>query len=1219
MATDVRPSTSAPTAKHDAFVQAQLARAEKRIRTLDLTAALLGFAAGTLAYGIGMALLDHWLNLPAGARQAAFVVYLIAAVVYLAWSVALPLSRRINPYFAARQIERTLPGAKNSVVNWIDLHGRDLPAAIHGAVGRRAATDLARADLEKAVSGRRAWTAGGVASVCALAFAVALFTLGPAYFLGFLGRAFVPFGGASAPTAPTATQITLVKPSAGDAVVPDDRPVDIIVRVGGRVPDARAADALKLQFHYDLNAPYEQRLLDADDAGRWGITLPPVDVKDGFWYKVTGGDAETPEYRVRLTPRLTDFKAVYHFRPYTARAAETHRERKIEALRGTQVDLTVHANRDVKDGWIEYQGPAGVTSTQGEALPGDPQGFVIHLPPLDQSCQYRIGFTSIEGENFTEPQSFPLIAVPDKAPEVTLTKPAELKDKPGWVPPLHANDILSLEGSATDDVGIRAMRLNVRVENGPAVKPQEYRTPKDFQLEHGGNPTKVEYKDFVDLTKLKEKVEDPAFTVRPGMVLEYWLTAEDACDFPKPNVGESKHYKVQIVEPLNNDKVQQQEREKAEQEKHDSQQKQDKQQKQEDQKRNEENKKQEQKNQQGDQKGDGSGGAGDTKKPKNDGSQGTDPGSKSNEPGHEGSAGSQPSKPGDDHQPGTGDTNPDHKPQEGNHSGEPDKSNTGGNQNTDNKDLQKQAQAAGDQLRKDSEGAAKTDANQHPADGKNGGEPQQQPQPADGKDGGGGQAPQGAAQPKGGPQDQPAGQHDEAAAKDGGQPDAKQPQQGEAKAGGDPMAQPDAQPGQGKDGKTEPAPTSAASKDGGKPDDVKQAAADKPQPGAAGDKSEKAGAKDAPPQNMTADARPSEAKDKAAPETKSAAKGAGPENPDKDAAKSEAKADGAKPMEAADKASAKDGGAKPDKQDVAAASKSDGGGDSQPQQADQQPVKNMDDLIKKLKDDLNSNDPQKREIAEEFIRRYVQKADDPQTRDRANQALKDAGLNPDDDRGLAEAKPPQPPQPDGQPQGQQDKPGEGKTGDDKGGQTTAKDNPPPDPMNDTAKGQSKGDGQPKDGNPMHDQAPPPGLVKEGPGNGGRTGHSVNPPAQDAHSPPPRPETPEAQRASALQLLKFYEAVPKDVLKDALLDPEKLKALEEAARNYWAKHTDGGPENPSAPQHGGTLPGGLAGKTSTPGGQPPTDDPNNGGRPLPPPGYRDPYKEFTKLLAPGGDK
>ena len=81
----------------------------------------------------------------------------------------LPLSRRINPYFAARQLERSLPGAKNSVVNWLDLHDENLPSAIRGAVGQRAARDLGQADLDKAVSARRAYWAGGVAALCASA------------------------------------------------------------------------------------------------------------------------------------------------------------------------------------------------------------------------------------------------------------------------------------------------------------------------------------------------------------------------------------------------------------------------------------------------------------------------------------------------------------------------------------------------------------------------------------------------------------------------------------------------------------------------------------------------------------------------------------------------------------------------------------------------------------------------------------------------------------------------------------------------------------------------------------------------------------------------------------------------------------------------------------------------------------------------------------------
>ena len=136
MATDLGQGKSPPTTKYENFVRAQLARAEGRIRTLDLTAALLGFAAGTLAYAVVVALLDRLLELPPIVRQGACVLYLLASLVYLTTYVFVPLSRRINPYFAARQLERSLPGSKNSVVNWLDLREENLPPAIRGAVGQ---------------------------------------------------------------------------------------------------------------------------------------------------------------------------------------------------------------------------------------------------------------------------------------------------------------------------------------------------------------------------------------------------------------------------------------------------------------------------------------------------------------------------------------------------------------------------------------------------------------------------------------------------------------------------------------------------------------------------------------------------------------------------------------------------------------------------------------------------------------------------------------------------------------------------------------------------------------------------------------------------------------------------------------------------------------------------------------------------------------------------
>src|SRR5947209_9458292 len=120
MAVDLGPQVK-PAPKYETFVEQQLARARARIRALDAAAIGLVLLLGTLAYCLVVTLLDQILELPAGVRLAVFLIYVIAALVYLGLAGFRLLSRRINPYYAARQIEQTLPDAKNSVVNWLDL------------------------------------------------------------------------------------------------------------------------------------------------------------------------------------------------------------------------------------------------------------------------------------------------------------------------------------------------------------------------------------------------------------------------------------------------------------------------------------------------------------------------------------------------------------------------------------------------------------------------------------------------------------------------------------------------------------------------------------------------------------------------------------------------------------------------------------------------------------------------------------------------------------------------------------------------------------------------------------------------------------------------------------------------------------------------------------------------------------------------------------------
>src|SRR5262245_38184805 len=216
MATQLREKPAGSANKHESFIAAQLGRAEQRIRLLDLAAALSGFIAGTLAYAVLMILLDRQFVLTDSSRQFGLLVYCLAAVAYLYLAVVRPLRWRVNPYYAARQLEQTLPGTKNHVINWIDLHDENLPGVIRTALGQRAAKDLSKADVEQAISSRRALITGGVAGLLLGLFIVLFLLFGPRPFSSLLGRAFAPFGGGGIATR---TQVHIVRPEGGNATV----------------------------------------------------------------------------------------------------------------------------------------------------------------------------------------------------------------------------------------------------------------------------------------------------------------------------------------------------------------------------------------------------------------------------------------------------------------------------------------------------------------------------------------------------------------------------------------------------------------------------------------------------------------------------------------------------------------------------------------------------------------------------------------------------------------------------------------------------------------------------------------------------------------------------------------------------------------------------------------------------------------------------------------
>src|SRR4051812_42505143 len=111
MATDLEAKPGLP--RYEAFVEKQLAKVRGRIRALDAGRSLLMLGVVTLAYFLLVAAFDLAVKgaddaLLYGIRLTAFGCYLVLMAGFLA-QLGVRLYRRINPYYAAKQLEETIP------------------------------------------------------------------------------------------------------------------------------------------------------------------------------------------------------------------------------------------------------------------------------------------------------------------------------------------------------------------------------------------------------------------------------------------------------------------------------------------------------------------------------------------------------------------------------------------------------------------------------------------------------------------------------------------------------------------------------------------------------------------------------------------------------------------------------------------------------------------------------------------------------------------------------------------------------------------------------------------------------------------------------------------------------------------------------------------------------------------------------------------------------
>lgn len=541
-----------PRAKYDSLLHAHLEHARGRVRNADLLVGLLGLLSLVLAFGVAMMLADRWFVLPDWTRQVALVGFL-AIMGWYAWRVlARPLGQAVNPYYAARQVEQTIPEAKNSIVTWLDLREEPLAATVREAVSRKAAEDLGYANVDQAVSDRRLSLFGvAAATLAAIALALLLY-FRPAPFFSLLSRAFLPFSGTAIARQ---TELTIAEPAGGDATVPIHQSVMFRVDVSGRVPKSDDADAVRLRLRYNPDdAVWEEKRLEATDRARqFSLRLPSAQVRTGFEYQIVGGDAQTPihQVRVRARPLVTDFEVRYHYRPYLRFADDVRTDPNLQAVRGTEVTIFAKTNRAVAGGELRLAPVRGepLAEVTAERVADRPDTLKYTLI-LERDAQYRLKFKAGDGEESDETLPYDIRVLPDNPPTVDWIKAA-----PGRMP---LNGTLALAAKATDDFGLTKARLRLRYKSSAEAQAEdlpnvEHQGGKPLIQGDGTQPRAIGASEVIALDTLVD-VTGVKLRLRPGAVIEYFFEAEDNFDFPKPQVGRSDVKSVTLGEPQDEQK-----------------------------------------------------------------------------------------------------------------------------------------------------------------------------------------------------------------------------------------------------------------------------------------------------------------------------------------------------------------------------------------------------------------------------------------------------------------------------------------------------------------------------------------------------------------------------------------------------------------------------------------------------------------------------------------
>ena len=319
-----------------------------------------------------------------------------------------------------------------------------------------------------------------------------------------------------------------------------DAPVSLYYRVGSSDAVTPTAEWQPLSMH--------RNPIDTEHISQTSDTLFPYsatleNVTRPLQYYISVSEVVSAQYQVTISnePIVTQFQYRLNYPAYTRLQPQTLPADigDIQVLFGTEIVFTGKSNKPLQKASLVFETSGDVpleitekhlqeTTTQDGKMEEWKNGRIEGSFSAEQSENYHIQITDVEGFTNRDPVKYMLTVLEDAAPDIAIVEPA--RDTV-----LDDAMLVELKVEATDDYGIQELQLVYRVESEGA---EEVNIP----LKRWGSAgTAVRRSVSVTYAWDVDRIG-----IFPGEVLAYYVQALDIDNVSGPNIGKSHTYTLRF-------------------------------------------------------------------------------------------------------------------------------------------------------------------------------------------------------------------------------------------------------------------------------------------------------------------------------------------------------------------------------------------------------------------------------------------------------------------------------------------------------------------------------------------------------------------------------------------------------------------------------------------------------------------------------------------------